>query len=299
MTPVDETSFQTQGFVVLDGILPLTDISDFQAACTGLIERQCAAAALTYEASGSVAARCNAGLLALAQSAPDRLRDTQRLIARLPEFYRLSSNKALSDALRGCLGKDAHSPLYLISNVPVMSFPPGLAESSSAHFQTPWHNDVYWTIPHSRFAHIWIPLLQDVDEALGPLEFCVGSHAVESQHAYTFNPQAGYNYRFGIDPAYVDAFEKQVVPVALGQVLLFHQHILHRSTPNTTTDRVRMTMLGMYHDATQAACVPGTPSLKFVGKTPEQAYYERFGDESVVPFLTEQLDTTIEPPTGI
>lgn len=294
------TRFNEHGYVVIDNIIDKNDLMSFQKACLGILFRVIQENSIPLNnMSDGVVSQINSLLLLIREKIPSELTKVQRLISRLPEFFRIASGESISNHIKSFLNKDIYSPLYVISNVAVFGFPGSQNKNQVFDFYTDWHNDVYWTIPDSRFAHIWIPLLNSVTSELGQLQVCVGSHKCEEQHKYVFRNDAPYNYRYGFEEDYLAQFEKESIPVKLGQVLFFHKNLIHRSGMNISKSLTRMTMLGMFHDATNEACVPGTPSLKFKNKTPEQSYYERFKDESVKPFLYEQLDMSDIPPTGI
>jgi len=298
-------NFGRDGFVILDDIISSQDIMDFQKSFFNILKRivqeektkKVAPSRLIYDCEN-----CNYLLKEIYSQHPNRITDIQRLASRLPEFFRISSGKALINTIKALMKKEDDLPLYPLSNVVVFEFPQILRtdnESQTSNFHTNWHDDTFWTIPQSKFIHIWIPLLNSVTSELGPLEVCPGSHKCGAQHQYEFHPDASYNYRYGINSDYVKQFKTQSLNVQLGQVLLFGKELIHRSGTNISDSLVRMTMLGLFHDASNVTCIPGTPSLKFRKKTPEQWYYERFDDKSIVPYLTEQLDEEAIPPTGI
>ena len=109
---------------------------------------------------------------------------------------------------------------------------------------TPWHADqYYWPLDTEKTVTAWIPL-QAVPMEMGPLEFSVGSHAIQS----------------GRDIEISDDSEKQIEaalkrsdlpidssPFDLGEVSFHMGYTFHRAGPNVTTN-VRKVMTIIYMD---------------------------------------------------
>lgn len=248
--------------------------------------------------SSSIISEINKNLLDLYNCNPDLLTNLQRVLTRSPEFFLISSSKVISNIVRLCLGVERDSALYIISNCVTFSFPVALNKNITSNFSPPWHDDIFWTIPESSYVHIWIPLLNDATEDIGTLKICEGSHIGEWRGRHQFHKEESFNYRYSVRESVHSKFNKKSISVKKGEILLFNQSLIHASGKNITSN-VRVTMLGMFHDASKRDFKAPTPNMKFVNKTPEQYYYEIYRDESILDLAKEQLDLSNEPPGGI
>ena len=150
----------------------------------------------------------------------------QRTISKSPEFFRLASCPRISHAFRELFGIPINSPLYLISNGVVFTFPESQGLKRTWNFEIDWHTDIFYTIPRSSFYQLWGPLLSDSSKELGTLSVCPGSHkSVMPKHKV--NLDVGYNYRYTVEPIEVDKYELKPIELELGQLLIFHGGLIH------------------------------------------------------------------------
>ena len=292
--------FVENGFLVVDGLFDNQDIVAYQSSFRSVVERIYLEAGLPCV--DVKAKTIHQLLIDLYKQSSRNITLVQRLASRLPEFFRLSSNRNLIHIIKALLFKNFDSALYTISNIVIFDFSEKIRNhnrAETANFHTKWHTDIFWTIPNSKYMHIWIPLLHSVTPELGQLEICPGSHKKGLSNSHQFDPKAPYNYRYFLSEETLQQYSPISIDVKLGQVLLFDNHLIHRSGTNLSNSLVRSTMIGLYHDANQKDFVPGVPSLKFANKTPEQWFYELYQNESVKPYLKEQLHESDTPPTGI
>jgi ectoine hydroxylase-related dioxygenase (phytanoyl-CoA dioxygenase family) len=157
-----------------------------------------------------------------------------------------------------------------------------------SNFETDWHNDVFYTIPNSRFWQVWLPLLNDATYEIGTLIVCPGSHnhGIGKQR---IDINANFNSRYTIHEESLLKYSPRSINVSLGDILIFDSRLIHKSGSNISQNRVRCTMLGSYHDALLNEFTPVSFEYKYNGKTPEGYFYELFGDEDAKKIMLDDL----------
>jgi ectoine hydroxylase-related dioxygenase (phytanoyl-CoA dioxygenase family) len=236
-------------------------------------------------------------LLALRAVNPNHVAFVQRVISRSPEFFRLSSNPNIANMTRFLLDLEDSLPLYLLSNGVIFTNPNDSENKRSSNFELDWHKDIFYTIPKSRYVHMWVPLLHDADEKIGTLQVIPGSHKL-GIGKQKINIHTDYNHRYTMDPDYVKDMPSTSVDVKLGQVLLFDHRLIHRSGQNTS-DKVRCTMLGLVHDVTNPDFLPVSTLYNYHKQTPEGYFAEVFNSEDARKVAHEQAAPTGEPKGGV
>ena len=68
--------------------------------------------------------------------------------------------------------------------------------------------------------------------------------------------------------------------IQLGDLLLFHHHLIHSSGANLTENKFRVSMIGLSHDAARDECEPLLVEYRYKTKTPEAWFYEVYGDDN-------------------
>ena len=156
----------------------------------------------------------------------------------LPAVYDLCENKTILNSVEKFLGKDAflwYSVFFL-------------KKKSSEQF-IPWHyDDYFWSITGKNGCTAWIAI-EDVDEEMGPMEFCFDpisnhSHQTETNennmlargNTSTFNPTA-------------DSIIQKVC-LKKGQFSLHSNKVWHRSGTNKSNrDRIAVALRFVTSDA--------------------------------------------------
>lgn len=190
-------------------------------------------------------------------------------IYQTPEFMRFISDKALTIAARTLLRADT---LYCYTNR-VRIDPPRDDRRTYG-----WHQEVFYTIPRSRFIQTWAPLVYDTSVANGTIEVAVGSHKEGIAKQEWIEPGPGRATQIIVDPAVIAKYECKPIPMKRGEVLFFDGRLAHRSGHNTS-ERVRYSMVGMYHDAEAVDFQPPRLSFDYRGETPRE-YYEAIRNPS-------------------
>lgn len=187
--------------------------------------------------------------------------------AQMPQFQRLAACRMLQYVANALLDRHPDAPLYGFTQRCRIDGPGDERRTYG------WHQEVFYTIPGSRFVQTWAPLGRDVDEAGGTIEVCVGSHRAGVAPQRWTEPE-GRARQILVDEAEVAKYEQRALPMTLGQVLFFDPHLFHRSGRNRS-DADRLTLVGMLHDVDATGFRAPVPRFDYRGASPREAY-ERF-----------------------
>ncbi len=153
-----------------------------------------------------------------------------------PDLLRVCTNDPLRAAVRTILGP----------RVEFLSVKPAV-KTMQVTAASPWHQDwPYWKGAHKVSA--WIAL-DRADAGNGCLRIVPGSHCRAWAHRRQDSPE-GFGNRVSEDAVVAEfgAAALRSVPVEPGDVLLFHDQLLHGSHPNRN-GRDRWSLIPTYRDA--------------------------------------------------
>ena len=218
---------------------------------------------------------------------PEYISTAQRIISRTPEFFAINSAPDPISFMRSLYRLQDNSPVYIINNGIVFTCPNDNNSTATSNFKTDWHNDIFYTIPGSKFWQIWIPLLNNATSEIGTLIVCPGSHK-DGVGKQKINIEVNYNNRYTMDQKYLSKYSPKSIQLNLGDILIFDSRLIHKSGENIS-DKVRCTMLGAYHDATTRDFLPVSFEYKYYNKTPEGYFYEIFRDENAKKIMFDDL----------
>ena len=293
--------FEEQGYIVLDNAFDTNDLIGFRKTFRYVLKNVLEQAAKYYPNLNihleNDIADYNKALIDLRFANPEYVSVAQRLISRSPEFFRLSSDPKVFKAIRFIQNLPELSPLYLLSNGVVFTNPNDKGNKRSSNFELDWHQDTFFTIPRSRYVQFWGPLLHDSTEDVGTLVVCPGSHK-DGYGKQRIHTDISFNHRYSMALGEADKYDHVSVNLKLGQLLIFHGQLIHASGQNIS-DKVRVTILGLCHDAARKECVPVSTHYLYYGQTPEAWFYEIYGDEKAKLIMHEQAAPEGEPVGGI
>ena len=110
-----------------------------------------------------------------------------------------------------------------------------------------WHQDIFYSIPESRFVQLWCPLLRDATVENGTLEICLQSHS-KGIVRQTWSDLEDRNFQIIVDQKIVDEFQRKKIELKAGDVFFFDPHLIHRSGENNSKDQIRFTCVGKFFD---------------------------------------------------
>lgn len=292
--------FKQNGYLVLSDALPKGDLDAFRKTFIKIVSRVIKTASkkhpelLPIEKYESY----NEALIKLQKVNCYYVSVIQRLISRTPEFYKLSSSDKLFTKIKELFLKEKDLPIYILSNGIVLTNPNNSTNKRSSNFELDWHKDTFFTIPKSHFIQFWGPVLHNATEEIGALMLCPGSHK-DGFGKQIFHPEKHFNHRYSIEKNEVKQYKKISVPLQLGQMLIFDGRLIHASGKNTDNNKIRASIIGVCHDATQDECIPVSTNYLYYEQTPESWFYEIYNDEKAKEIMFEQAATFIDPKGGV
>jgi ectoine hydroxylase-related dioxygenase (phytanoyl-CoA dioxygenase family) len=228
LTADEHTSWQRDGFFIRRGFSAEPVMRDMLARVIAICReyaagRNVAPALVVPEARGNAAAL----------EPEDYVSKVFRL-HRDPVFERFARDAALLALLGELLGEDVDCFLSQF-----------IFKTPGAYGQ-PWHQDaLYFPFEPDRQLGVWLAVTEArLDN--GCLHVLPGSHR-EPVHAHAPDPRPGSNYGY---LEIVDHDMRASIPVLMqpGDLLVFHSHLMHRSTDNQS-DGIRAAMVYHYSPA--------------------------------------------------
>jgi hypothetical protein len=223
--------FEEDGFLFFRGLLPADEILPVRR---GILSCCRGAGWLSDDGADALEGRADPSK-ACVEPEPAFLA-VYREVQKLERFHALAHHRALLDVVEAVLGEPA---LPHPNKIARLSFP---------------HNVRHTTPPHQDFPFIqgtaetfttWIPL-GDIPRSLGGLMVDAGTHRA-GLYEYHLSLGAG---GMGIDPASLPD-RWHTADYLIGDVLMFHSHLVHRALPNSTADRLRLSVDFRYQARSQ------------------------------------------------
>jgi hypothetical protein len=248
----------------------LEELSDFENSLQHLITTNLEKASKIYsgisidEFKNSI---FDEGLIKLEELDHQYVADIYDTICQVPEFLRLITKKESTDYINQLLNRDPKNPLYTFT-CRCRIDPP-----NNDSRKTKWHQEVFYTIPKSNFLQTWAPLVGDANTRNGTIQVCVGSHK-EGIAKQSWDMEKGGANPFVIDENIVKKYEIIDVEMKKGQFMIFNSRLFHRSGKNTS-NKVRYSLVGMYHDVDNLNFEPPILTFKY-RKNPKQFYDDVF-----------------------
>ena len=235
----DIDRFDRDGFVIVDGVFAQQEMQEFSTAFVALVD------ALNGRQIGEIYDAC----------------------AHLPEFLRLVGRWSTVAVVNSLLGNPHGSPLYTFT--PRVRIDPPLDDRRTYG----WHQEEFYSIPGSRFIQTWAPLINDTTPENGTIQVCVGSHK-EGVAEQSWADIDGRATQIIVAPEVVNKYEQRAIPMEVGQMMFFNSRLFHRSGKNTSNE-VRLSMVGQYHDVNSPGFNAPKPKHEWRGETPRE-YYDRW-----------------------
>lgn len=229
LTPAMSESWDRDGFILLPGFAESSLLEAMEARVVELVR-----AAASGKSIGDAYVVKEKKLAAVAVEPEDELAKLFRIHRDETLFREFLSNEALLVVLESLLGPDIDCFLSQF----IFKLPGALGQ--------PWHQDAFY-FPFDRGPQVgaWLAITRATLDN-GPLWVLPGSHT-EPVHRTERDP------REHAGPAYVEIVDHDMsgaIPVLLepGDLLLFHGHLMHKSTDNTV-DYERAAMVYHYGEA--------------------------------------------------
>jgi len=156
-------------------------------------------------------------------------------------FLRFLSSKKVEEISKELLLIPSSSTLYGWTNR-VRIDPP-----SDERRTYGWHQEVFYTIPESRYLQTWCPVIRDTTLDNGTIWIAPGSHK-EGIAKQSWNEIEGRATQIIVDQDIVNKYPQTQLEMNVGDVLFFDGKLSHKSGSNITKDEIRFSLVGMWHD---------------------------------------------------
>ena len=125
-------------------------------------------------------------------------------------------------------------------------------------------------VPKSNFIQTWCPLIYDTTINNGTLQVAEGSHK-NGILPQKWNELPGKATQIIVDQSIIDKHNCYSVEMKLGEILLFSGYLAHKSGRNTS-ESVRYSLVGMYHDINSENFFAPKLNFQFSEDTPKDYY---------------------------
>lgn len=220
----ERESWERDGFVIVRAFAERAVLDAMEARIVELVR--------TADAGGSIGSAYVVPELALADREPAEARTSKvfRVHRDEPIFREFAERPALLDRIEALLGPDLDCFLSQF----IFKRPGALGQ--------PWHQDsFYFRFDRGPQLGLWLAVTEATHQN-GCLHVVPGSHH-EAVHTHVPDRRPGANYGY---VEIVDHDMSSAIPVEMkpGDLLVFHSHLMHRSTDNQSS-RLRAAMV--YH----------------------------------------------------
>jgi hypothetical protein len=170
-------------------------------------------------------------------------------------FLRILSDSEIEDYVRSLLGLSKRNTLYSWTHRVRIDSPKDERRTYG------WHQEIFYTIPETKFVQTWCPLIRDTTIENGTIEVCEGSHK-EGIAKQTWNEIEGRATQIIVNENIVSKYRQKKLPMSKGEILFFDPHMFHRSGHNSTKNEIRFSLVGMWNDTTYKKFRAPKPDFK-------------------------------------
>ena len=188
-------------------------------------------------------------------------------------FLRFLSSSKIENLTKELLNVTSNSTLYGWTNR-VRIDPP-----SDERRTYGWHQEVFYTIPESRYLQTWCPVIRDTTISNGTIWIAPGSHK-EGVAKQSWNEIEGRATQIIVDQGIIDKYPQIQLEMSVGDVLFFDGKLSHKSGSNTTEDEIRFSLVGMWHDIKTKNFRGPMPNFQHRTKFDQKSYWEKFNKEN-------------------
>jgi hypothetical protein len=252
MNSVDLKSFNNNGFLIKENLIKDKYHSElfylFYDLAVSIIKRN--KIDLEYQVKNVEDIDCNKDIKILDKILLDILKIDNKLIGELYDtvsysssFLKLVSDSDIEEYVRSLLELSKRNTIYSWTHRVRIDAPKDERRTYG------WHQEIFYTIPETKFIQTWCPLIRDTTIENGTIEVCEGSHK-EGIAKQTWNEIEGRATQIIVNEEVVAKYKQKKIPMKKGEILFFDPHMFHRSGHNSTKDEVRFSLVGMWNDTT-------------------------------------------------
>jgi len=257
-------SFNEHGYLILDNFLPSELLDDFKNEYEKLIVEMMKRNNLDPDNFDSI---FDDGLVALEKIDHFIIAQIYDISAQTPSFLRIAGYVKTQQTINELMERDSNAPLYTFTNRCRIDMP------SDERRTYGWHQEVFYTIPKSRFLQTWCPLIRPTTKENGTIWVCDKSHKEGIAHQ-TWTDIPGRARQIIVNQEIVEKYNPIQLDMKLGQFLIFDSRLFHKSGANTT-DETRFSLVGMYHDVSNNEFFAPMISFDYQGNSPKEFFDEQ------------------------
>lgn len=271
LTKKDLQNYHENGYIVIDNAFSPDATDVFKESVRQIIRFQCTKAKKQNHnfPDIQVGEEFDKGIMSLEEQDHQYIADISDFIDMTPELLHLSSSPKLKSATQQLLDLSPNAPIYITNCGIVLAMP------EDTNYSYGWHKDTFYTLPESDYIQLWAPLIENSIKEIGTLKVCIASHKRGWQDQYAI-ADVPNRHRYRVKEDVVQSYEQIDVEMQVGQVLLFHPGLAHRSGDNTS-NRPRFSIVSVYHNLQNEKIRPMRRGYRFQGKTPEDYFLELVG----------------------
>lgn len=256
--------FNQNGYVIITDALAPEDIRDFRSEVKGVISAFIKKAGLPAINDDGDQIFTD-GIQALEEVDHEYVAAIYDTIFQTPAFFRILGERNIENAIKRLLGIDERQPLYGFTNRCRIDPP------SDNRRTYGWHQEVFYTIAQGKYLQTWAPLVFDTKVSNGTIEICPGSHK-EGIAKQSWNEVPGRATQILIEDEIIARYSPTPVEMKLGELLIFSGYLAHKSGSNTS-NQVRYSLVGMYHDVMHEPFKAPKLAFDYRGQSP-RAFYD-------------------------
>ena len=255
--------YYEHGFVIVSDALTRDLLNDFAREYSQLVEINLRKAKTNLQKLPSDKNFISDGIKKLESIDHSWVSDIYDTSSMIPSFLDIVRNTSTLEIIKYLL--EVNTPLYPYTNR-IRIDPP-----SDNRRTYGWHQETFYTIPRSSFVQTWAPLIYDVRVENGTISVADGSHKAGIPYQ-TWEEIPGGATQILISDDVVNKYEQIAIEMNVGELLFFSGRLAHKSG-NNTSDMVRFSLVGMYHDIASENFI--APSIKFDHKHQDpKSYFE-------------------------
>jgi len=182
-------------------------------------------------------------------------------------FLRFLSDKKVESITKELLGIDNTSTIYGWTNR-VRIDPP-----SDERRTYGWHQEVFYTLPESQYLQTWCPIIRDTTKENGTIWIAPKSNE-EGIAKQSYNEIPGRATQIIVDETIVAKYENIQLEMKLGDLLFFDGKLFHKSGSNVTTDEIRFSLVGMWHNIKHSTFRGPKPNFQYRSELNAKEYWE-------------------------
>ena len=257
--------FKDNGYIILNNYLNQSELTDFEIQYKFLIQNACRKAKLLpsdYDDD-----MFNKAMFEIEKISHELIAEIYDASSMIPSFLRIVSSKETESVINQLLENPPNAPLYCFTNRCRIDPPTDERRTYG------WHQEIFYTIPKSKFLQTWCPLIRDATIENGTIWLCPKSHKnkIADQDWIESEEKA-------LQVLVKDELVKQFTPIQLemklGDFLIFDPRLYHKSGINNSNE-IRYSLVGMYHSALNIEFYAPQLIFNYRKDSPKQ-YYDEF-----------------------